>query len=85
MPCLQVVTLLLLRMLLKKKNEEKQWMRTQMPLNEMTLESFMIFLEDRKSLKWVFKTKLKGNGEVGKYKVRLVAKGYKQHYGIDYT
>ena len=36
-------------------------------------------------VKWVFKTKLKENGEVDKYKACLVAKGYKQEYGIDYT
>lgn len=36
-------------------------------------------------VKWVFKMKLKENGEVDKYKTRLVAKGYKQQYGIDYT
>ena len=35
-------------------------------------------------VKWVFKTKLKENGEVDKYKARLVAKGYKHEYGIDY-
>ena len=34
-------------------------------------------------VKWVFKTKLKENGEVDKYKAQLVAKGYKQEYGID--
>jgi hypothetical protein len=27
---------------------------------------------------------LKANGEVDKYKVHLVAKGYKQNYGVDY-
>ena len=36
-------------------------------------------------VKWVFKTKIKENGEVDKYKARLVAKGYKQEYAIDYT
>lgn len=36
-------------------------------------------------VKCVFKTKLKENGEVDKYKARLIAKGYEQEYGIDYT
>ncbi|XP_033511578.1 uncharacterized mitochondrial protein AtMg00820-like [Nicotiana tomentosiformis] len=35
-------------------------------------------------VKWVFKTKLKEDGEVDKYKARLLAKGYKQEYGINY-
>ncbi|XP_044498498.1 uncharacterized mitochondrial protein AtMg00820-like [Mangifera indica] len=35
-------------------------------------------------VKWIYKTKLKGNGEVDKYKTCLVAKGYKQEYGVDY-
>ncbi|KAA0037748.1 retrovirus-related Pol polyprotein from transposon TNT 1-94 [Cucumis melo var. makuwa] len=35
-------------------------------------------------VKWVYKTKLKENGEVDKYKACLVAKGYKQEFGIDY-
>ena len=37
------------------------------------------------SVKWVFKTKLNKSGEVDKYKARLVVKGYKQQYGVDYT
>ncbi|XP_047162016.1 uncharacterized mitochondrial protein AtMg00820-like [Vigna umbellata] len=36
-------------------------------------------------VKWVFKTKLRENGEIDKCKARLVAKGYAQHYGVDYT
>lgn len=36
-------------------------------------------------VKWVFKTKLNENGEIDKYKARIVAKGYAQQYGIDYT
>lgn len=36
-------------------------------------------------MKWVYKTKFKEDGEVDKYKVRLVAKGYKKEFGVDYT
>ena len=36
-------------------------------------------------VKWVYKTKLKENGEVDKLKDRLLAKGYVQQQGVDYT
>ena len=36
-------------------------------------------------VKWIFKTKLNENGEIDKCKARLMAKGYAQQYGIDYT
>ncbi|KAM1072945.1 hypothetical protein ACFX2B_017883 [Malus domestica] len=36
-------------------------------------------------VKWVYKTKLNENGEVDKYKARLVANGYAQEYGVDYA
>ncbi|XP_048440370.1 uncharacterized mitochondrial protein AtMg00820-like [Pyrus x bretschneideri] len=36
-------------------------------------------------VKWVFKTKLNENGEMDKYKEKLVAKGLCQQYGINYT
>ena len=35
-------------------------------------------------VKWMYKTKLKENGEIDKYKARLVAKDYKKEFGVDY-
>jgi Reverse transcriptase (RNA-dependent DNA polymerase) len=35
--------------------------------------------------KWIFKTKRKSDGSVERFKVCLVAKGYTQEQGLDYT
>lgn len=35
-------------------------------------------------VKWVFKTKKNASGDLQRYKIRLVAKCYKQKYVIDY-
>ncbi|XP_020421230.1 uncharacterized protein LOC18775571 [Prunus persica] len=43
-------------------------------------------LEGQKTIgvKWVYKTKLNGKGEIDKFKARLVVKGYNQEHGVDY-
>ena len=35
--------------------------------------------------KWVYRTKFKSDGSLDKFKARLVALGYRQKFGIDYS
>ena len=36
-------------------------------------------------VRWVYKTKLNGDGSVNKLKARLVVKGYAQQFGVDFS
>lgn len=50
------------------------WTLTQLPKGKRAIGN-----------KWVFKLKLKPNGDVDHYKARLIAKGYNQVVGLDYV
>ncbi|KAJ0808457.1 putative RNA-directed DNA polymerase [Helianthus annuus] len=58
---------------IKALEENRTWTIEDLPSGKRVIDS-----------KWVYKTKFKPNGEVERYKERLVAKGYTQMEGVDY-
>ena len=51
----------------------KTWELVDLPLNKQPL-----------GYKWVYKVKYNADGSIDRFKVRLVAKGFTQTYGVDY-
>ncbi|XP_074373657.1 putative mitochondrial protein AtMg00820 [Apium graveolens] len=58
---------------IKATEDNKTWEFTELPQGHKAI-----------GLKWVFKLKRDGEGNVTKHKARFVAKGYVQQQGIDY-
>lgn len=58
---------------MKSLQENNTWKLVDPPLEKMV------------GCRWVYAVKYKASGEIERYKTRLVAKGYTQTYGIDYT
>src|SRR5580765_4598794 len=54
-------------------NKNETWKLVNLPTNKKALNNG-----------WVYRTKLKKNGEIERFKARLVIKGYAQVYGIDF-
>lgn len=53
--------------------------------NNMWTESVLPVGRKAISCKWVFKLKWKADGDIDKYKARLVARGFSQTQGFDYN
>lgn len=55
-----------------KKNQT--WTLTELPKNQQVIDN-----------KWTYKIKRNGDGSVQRFKARLVARGFRQRAGVDYT
>lgn len=58
---------------IKSIEENKTWTLTNLPPGRKSIGS-----------KWVFKSKRDENGDITRYKARLVAQGFTQKFGVDY-
>lgn len=73
-----------------KSTKEEKWieaMKSELQAIEKNITWELVVLPVRVKIiwvKWIFKTKLNGDGQVNKYKARLVVKGYAQKDGINY-
>ena len=70
-----------------KSNEWTKAMQSEMKsLNENQVWELVELPKGRKAIgcKWIFKTKIDGDGNIERYKARLVAQGYSQKFGVDY-
>ena len=59
---------------IKSTKKNKTWTLTKLPAGAKRI-----------GVKWVYKTQLNEHREIDKHKAHLVAKGYFQKHGIDYT
>jgi Reverse transcriptase (RNA-dependent DNA polymerase) len=71
---------------LEMRNGEKRWMRRSMLFKKNETWELAELSKGQKviGVKWVFKKKMNLQGEIKRYKARLVVKGYRQKAGIDY-
>lgn len=57
----------------KSLMENGTWVLEKLPANQRAIDN-----------KWVYKLKHKPNGEIERYKARLVVRGFSQEYGMNY-
>lgn len=59
---------------LRSIEKTETWQMVNLPSNKRAID-----------VKWVYKTKMKPNGEIAKYKARLVAKGFLKNLGLEFN